>query len=71
LKSDIKPNILHWFYLFPYCTLLWVSVISPKSFNLHNTHQRVIAKLYYFTLRTKITDKKYQVRNFAEVRNFA
>jgi len=27
-------------------------------FNLHNTHQKVIAKLYSFTLRSKITDKK-------------
>jgi len=27
LKSKMKSNILHWFYLFPYCSLLWVSDI--------------------------------------------
>jgi len=27
LKSKIKSNIFHWFYLFPYCSLLWVSDI--------------------------------------------
>jgi len=36
------------------------------------THiKKVIAKLYSFTLRSKITDKQRKVRNFAEVRNFA
>jgi len=23
----MKSNIFHWFYLFPYCSLLWVSDI--------------------------------------------
>jgi len=23
----VKSNIFHWFYLFPYCSLLWVSDI--------------------------------------------
>jgi len=23
----MKSNIFHWFYLFPYCNLLWVSDI--------------------------------------------
>jgi len=27
LKSKIKSNIFHWFYLFPYCSLLRVSDI--------------------------------------------
>jgi len=27
LKSKIKSNIFHWFYLFPCCSLLWVSDI--------------------------------------------
>jgi len=27
LKSKIKSNIFHWFYLFSYCRLLWVSDI--------------------------------------------
>jgi len=27
LKSKIMSNIFHWFYLFPYCSLLWVSDI--------------------------------------------
>jgi len=40
LKCKFKFNIFHWFYLFPYCSLLWVSDIQPKSFNLHNTHQK-------------------------------
>jgi len=36
----MKSNIFHWFYLFPYCSLLWVSDIEPKSLNLRNTHQK-------------------------------
>jgi len=40
LKSRNKSNIFHWFYLFPYCSLLSVSDILPKSFNLHNTYQK-------------------------------
>jgi len=40
LKSKNKSNIFHWFYLFPYCALLWVSDIQPKSFDLHNTYQK-------------------------------
>ena len=35
-----------------------------ESFNSHNTHKRVIAKLYSFTLRSKITDKQQHIRNF-------
>jgi len=71
LKFNINSNIFHWFYLFPYCSLLWVSDISPKSL-IYTTHiKKVIAKFYSFTLRSKETDKKYQIRNFAEVRNFA
>jgi len=58
LKSKIKSNIFHWFYLFPCCSLLWVSDIQPKSL-IYTTHiKKVIAKLYYFTLLSKITDKK-------------
>jgi len=40
LKSRNKSNIFHWFYLFPYCSLLSVSDILPKSFNVHNTYQK-------------------------------
>jgi len=25
--SKIKSSIFHWFYLFPYCSMLWVSGI--------------------------------------------
>jgi len=31
LKSNIKSNIFYWFYLFPYCSLLWVSDIQWRS----------------------------------------
>jgi len=27
LKSKRKSNIFHWLYLFPWCSLLWVSDI--------------------------------------------
>jgi len=27
LRSKTKPNIFQWFYLFPYCSLLWLSDI--------------------------------------------
>jgi len=27
MKSKIKSNIFHWFYLIPYCSVLWVSDI--------------------------------------------
>jgi len=39
--------------------LLWVSDndIQTKSFNLHCTHRKVIAKLYSFALRRKIPEK--------------
>jgi len=30
----------------------------PTCFNLHNTHQKIIAKLYFFTLRSKTIDKQ-------------
>jgi len=54
----IKSNIFHWFYLFPYCSLLRVSDIQPKSL-IYTTHiKKVIAKLYSFTLRSKMTDQK-------------
>jgi len=29
-----------------------------KTFILHNTHQKIIAKVYSFTLRSKLTDKQ-------------
>jgi len=48
--------------LFPHCSMLWVSDIQPKSFNLYNIQyiKKVIAKLYSFrpTRRSKITDKQ-------------
>jgi len=31
--------------------------------------KEVIAKLYFFIMRNKISDKQLQVRNFADVRN--
>jgi len=37
-------------------------------YTIHVT--KVIAKLCVFILRTKITEKQLQIRNFAEVRNF-
>jgi len=44
-------------YLFPYRTLLWVSDIWPKSL-IYTTHiKKVIAKLYSFTLKSKLTHK--------------
>jgi len=58
LRSKIKTNTFHWFYLFPCYSLLWVSDIQPKSL-IYITHiKKAIAKLYSFTPRTKITDKK-------------
>jgi len=42
----------------PLLHLVVVSDIQPKSFNLHNTHQKVIAQLYSFTLRSQITDEQ-------------
>jgi len=47
-------------------------LISNQNVLIYTTHiKKVIAKLYSFALRRKITEKQYQVRNFAEVRNFA
>jgi len=44
---------------------------SKQKILIYKTHiKKVIAKLF-FILRSKITDKQLQVRNFAEVRNFA
>jgi len=45
--------------------------MSPKSFNWHNTHQKINPKYYSFIVRSKITDRHYKVRNFAEIKNFA
>jgi len=58
LRSKTKSKNFQWFQLFPSYSLLWVPDIKPKCFNLHNTHQKVIAKLYLFILRSKITDKQ-------------
>jgi len=56
LKSKIKSNIFHWFYLFLYCILLW---LSNQKVLIYATHiKKVIAKLHSYTLRSKITDKK-------------
>jgi len=39
---------------------------------MYITHiKKVIARLHFFIVRSTITDKQHQVRNFAEVRNFA
>jgi len=39
---------------------------------IHTTHiKKVIAKHNFFILRSKTTGQQQQVRNFAEVRNFA
>jgi len=27
IEVKVKSNIFHWFYLFPYCSLLWISDI--------------------------------------------
>jgi len=51
-----------------YCGYL----ISNHNVLIYTTHiKQVIAKLYSFALRKKIAEKQYQVRNFADVRNFA
>jgi len=45
---------------------------SNQNVLIYTTHiKKVIAKRYFFILRSRITEKQYQVRNFAEVRNFA
>jgi len=45
---------------------------SNQNVLIYTAHiKEVIPKLHLFILRSKITDKQQQVRNFAEVRNFA
>jgi len=47
-------------------------LICSQKVLIYTTHiKKVIAKLTSFTLISKITYKQQQVRNFAEVRNFA
>jgi len=47
-------------------------LISNQNVLISTIHiKKGIARLYFFVLRRKITEKQYQVRNFAEVRNFA
>jgi len=47
-------------------------LISNENVSIYTTHiEKVIAKPYSFALRRKITEKQCQVRNFAEVRDFA
>jgi len=58
LKSKIKFNIFHWFYLFPTVACCGYLTSNQKVL-IYTTHiKKVIAKLYSFTLRCKITDKK-------------
>jgi len=55
----------------PYYSLLWY-LTSNQNILICTTHiKKVIAKLYSLTLRRKMTERQQQVRNFAEVRNFA
>jgi len=45
---------------------------SIQKVLIYTTHiKKVIAKLYSLPLRSKVTDRKKLVRDFAEVRNFA
>jgi len=47
-------------------------LISNQNVFIYTTHiKKAIARLYFFILRNEITEKQQQVRNFAEVRNFA
>jgi len=49
-----------------------VFLTSNQNALIYTTHiEKVIARLNFFILRSKITEKQQQVRNFAEVRNFA
>jgi len=69
MRSTTKSENFQWLKLFPCYSLLWV---PDQNVLIHTTHiKRVIARLYFFILRSKITEKQYQVRNFAEVRNIA
>jgi len=40
MRSKSESNIFQWLQLFTHCSLLWVSDILPKRFNLYNTHQK-------------------------------
>jgi len=45
---------------------------SNQNVLIYITHiKKAIARLYFFILRSKTTEKLLQVRSFAEVRNFA
>jgi len=61
MRSKTKSNIFQLLELFPCCSSLWVSeyLISNQKDLSYTTHiKKVIAKLYSFTLRSKITDKQ-------------
>jgi len=59
LRSTTKSENFQWFKLFPCYSLLWVPDIYPKCFNLNNTIRKVIARLYFIILRSKITEKRW------------
>jgi len=72
LRSTTKCEYFQWLKFFRCYSLLWVPDIKPNCFNLHKKNiKKVIARLYFCILRNEITEKQCQIRNFAEVRNFA
>jgi len=47
-------------------------LITNQDVLIYTTHfNKCITRRYFFILRSKITEKQQQVRNFAEVRKFA
>ena len=51
-------NIFQCLYLFLYYSLLWVYDMKPKSL-IYTTHiKKLIAKLYSFTWKRKITENQ-------------
>ena len=52
-------------------SLLWCLTSNQKVLICTTHFKKVVAKLYSFILRNKISEQQYWVRNFAEVRYFA
>jgi len=50
--SRTKSKNFQLLKLFPCYSLLWVPDISPKTFNLHNTHQKSDCQTLFFILST-------------------
>jgi len=41
--------MFQWLQSFPYCSLLWVSEILPKTFNLRNTRHKSNRQTLYLS----------------------